>query len=175
MNNTNYTDNIRSKCISILMKELKNEQKCRQIEQNIYNSTIQYAISKNFNRNWENKHFKNIYFARIRSFYTNIKSSSYLHNIEFKNNIENGTIDCSTISSLTPYDIFPENWKDLIDCKMRKDKLKYELKPEAMTDMFKCNKCHGRSCTYYEIQTRSADEPMTQFITCLTCNNNWKQ
>ena len=58
---------------------------------------------------------------------------------------------------------------------MKKDKLKYELKPEAMTDMFKCNRCGSRSCTYYELQTRSADEPMTQFITCLTCKNHWKQ
>ena len=58
---------------------------------------------------------------------------------------------------------------------MRKDKLKYELKPEAMTDVFKCRKCGSRSCSYYEIQTRSADEPMTQFINCLNCGNRWRQ
>ena len=55
------------------------------------------------------------------------------------------------------------------------DKLKYELKPEAMTNVFKCRKCNSRSCSYYEVQTRSADEPMTQFITCLNCNNRWRQ
>jgi transcription elongation factor S-II len=44
-----------------------------------------------------------------------------------------------------------------------------------MTDMFKCRRCGSRSCNYYEMQTRSADEPMTQFITCLDCNNHWKQ
>ena len=55
------------------------------------------------------------------------------------------------------------------------DELKYKLKPEAMTDQFKCGKCYNRSCSYYEVQTRSADEPMTQFITCLVCKNRWKQ
>ena len=59
--------------------------------------------------------------------------------------------------------------------KSKRDKIKYELKPEAMTTLFKCRKCGSRSCSYYEFQTRSADEPMTQFITCLDCNNNWKQ
>ena len=30
-------------------------------------------------------------------------------------------------------------------------------------------------CTYYQLQVRSADEPMTTFITCLNCNFKWKQ
>ena len=47
------------------------------------------------------------------------------------------------------------------------------LKP--MTDQFKCSGRFSRSCSYYEVQTRSADEPMTQFITCLNCKNRWKQ
>ena len=32
-----------------------------------------------------------------------------------------------------------------------------------------------KKCTYYQLQTRSADEPMTTFITCLNCNNKWKE
>jgi DNA-directed RNA polymerase subunit M/transcription elongation factor TFIIS len=40
--------------------------------------------------------------------------------------------------------------------------------------MFKCGKCKGWKTTYYEMQTRSADEPMTVFITCHNCNSTWK-
>jgi transcription elongation factor S-II len=29
-------------------------------------------------------------------------------------------------------------------------------------------------CTYYQLQTRSADEPMTTFVTCVNCDNRWK-
>jgi hypothetical protein len=29
-------------------------------------------------------------------------------------------------------------------------------------------------CRYYQMQTRSADEPMTTFVSCLNCNNRWK-
>ncbi len=44
----------------------------------------------------------------------------------------------------------------------------------AETDQFKCGKCKARKATYYQMQTRSADEPMTTFVTCLNCNNRWK-
>jgi transcription elongation factor S-II len=45
---------------------------------------------------------------------------------------------------------------------------------QASTDQFKCGKCGQRKCTYYQMQTRSADEPMTTFVTCVNCNNRWK-
>eukprot|EP00898_Chlorokybus_atmophyticus_P007461 jgi/Chlat1/7716/Chrsp66S07186 len=44
----------------------------------------------------------------------------------------------------------------------------------ATTDQFKCGKCGQRKCTYYQMQTRSADEPMTTYVTCVNCNNRWK-
>jgi DNA-directed RNA polymerase subunit M/transcription elongation factor TFIIS len=40
--------------------------------------------------------------------------------------------------------------------------------------LFKCNKCKGYKTTYYELQTRSADEPMTVFVTCHVCKLTWK-
>ncbi|KAJ3181075.1 RNA polymerase II elongation factor [Gaertneriomyces sp. JEL0708] len=44
----------------------------------------------------------------------------------------------------------------------------------ATTDMFQCGKCKQRKCKYFQMQTRSADEPMTTFVTCLACGNKWK-
>ncbi|KAI6698696.1 hypothetical protein NL676_018815 [Syzygium grande] len=40
--------------------------------------------------------------------------------------------------------------------------------PKATTDQFKCGRCGQRKTTYYQLQTRSADEPMTTFVTCGT-------
>jgi len=175
MENTNYEVNIRNQSYTLLDKIVGNEKISRQIEQSIYNSSIQYSSENNIKRNWANNIFKSLYLARIRSIYTNLKGDSYLQNKNFKARILDNDIDPRTISSLSNYDIFPELWEELLLRLSEKDKLKYELKPEAMTDIFKCRKCGSRSCSYYEFQTRSADEPMTQFITCLECNNNWKQ
>ena len=174
MNYSSNKDKLRNKYVIFLNKELNNEKKSRQIEKSIYNNIIKYTKKNNIKRKWKNIHFKSLYISRIRSIYSNIKGDSYLKNKNFKKKILNNEIDVTMISELSKYDIFPENWKDLIEEKMKKDKLKYELKPEAMTDIFKCHRCSGRSCTYYEVQTRSADEPMTQFFTCLDCKNRWK-
>ena len=40
--------------------------------------------------------------------------------------------------------------------------------------LFKCAKCREYKTTYYEMQTRSADEPMTVFVTCHICDITWK-
>ena len=38
-----------------------------------------------------------------------------------------------------------------------------------------CSGCKKKSkCDYYQMQTRSADEPMTTFMTCLECDRRWK-
>lgn len=43
----------------------------------------------------------------------------------------------------------------------------------AETDLFKCKKCDKRQCSYRQLQTRSADEPMTTFVTCV-CGHRWR-
>mmetsp|Transcript_13805 Transcript_13805/g.25677 ORF Transcript_13805/g.25677 Transcript_13805/m.25677 type:complete len:142 (-) Transcript_13805:54-479(-) len=44
----------------------------------------------------------------------------------------------------------------------------------GISGLFTCGKCKGTKTTYFQMQTRSSDEPMTTFVTCLTCNNRWK-
>ena len=43
----------------------------------------------------------------------------------------------------------------------------------ATTDLYKCYKCGERKATSYQMQVRSADEPMTIFVTCLVCYNTF--
>ena len=173
-NFNNQSDKFRLSCVNFLNIELNDMIISKNIEKSIYNYTIDLCKVNNIKRNWNNIIFKNLYLSKIRSIYLNI-SDSYIKNKNFKKKILSKKIDIENIANLSSYDIFPENWKELIDEKMKRDKLKYELKPEAMTDVFKCRKCNSRSCSYYEVQTRSADEPMTQFINCLNCGNRWRQ
>ena len=175
MNNSSFNSCMRNKTCIMFNNILPDGKICRQMEKDIYNSCLKYSNENGIIKSWDNIVFKKLYVSRIRSIYSNLKSDSYLGNKNFSEKIIRGEIDFKNISTVSKYDIYPEVWSELLSKLAEKDKLKYSLKPEAMTDMFKCRKCGSRSCSYYEFQTRSADEPMTQFITCLDCNNNWKQ
>ena len=49
------------------------------------------------------------------------------------------------------------------------------IDPEKMEDGFyECKKCGKRKTKHYEMQTRSADEPMTIFVICYLCHITWK-
>ena len=43
--------------------------------------------------------------------------------------------------------------------------------PDSATDV--CRKCKSRKIVEALAQTRSADEPMTRFLTCAKCGNKW--
>jgi DNA-directed RNA polymerase subunit M/transcription elongation factor TFIIS len=61
--------------------------------------------------------------------------------------------------------------------KKREKELRIE-KNKVMEDnydgLFRCRKCKSTKTDYYQLQTRSADEPMTTYVTCKTCGNRWK-
>ena len=173
--NSNIVDEYRNNIVSKLNKYIESEKYSRIIEKSVYNHSIEISKKKNIDRTWNNEIFKELYLSKVRSIYSNLNKDSYIKNTKFLTRIKNDKIDLKNIATLSVYDIFPENWKYMLELKSKRDKLKYELKPEAMTDAFKCRKCGSRSTSYYEVQTRSADEPMTQFITCLDCNTRWKQ
>tara|TARA_B100000900_G_C20378845_1_gene633658 strand:- start:115 stop:648 length:534 start_codon:yes stop_codon:yes gene_type:complete len=172
---SNSTDEERKKMVNYLDKLICDKKLSRKVEKSIYNYVINLSKERNIQRRWTNKTFKKLYNSKIISIYSNLKSDSYIENVKFLERLKNGDIKPNEVGTLSVYDIFPDNWKELLNAKSKRDKIKYELKPEAMTNLFKCRKCGSRETSYYEVQTRSADEPMTQFITCLKCNNRWKQ
>ena len=170
----NIDDIYRKKIVDFMNKEIDSINISRKIEKSVYNYTINTSKKKRIKKKWDNPIFKNLYLSKIRSIYSNIKSDSYIKNKDFKIKILSNEIDVENIANISMYDIFPDIWKDLINEKIKREKLKYELKPEAMTNAFKCRKCNSRSCAYYEVQTRSADEPMTVFVTCQVCSHTFK-
>ena len=125
-------------------------------------------MKKKIVKKWENLPFVHLYINRVYSILTNIKHPILL------NKIKTRQIVSRDIGYLTHQDMQPERWTILIDEKEKRDKNKYEPILEASTDNFTCWKCKSKKCTYYQLQTRSADEPMTTFVTCLECGNRWK-
>ncbi|KZV64760.1 hypothetical protein PENSPDRAFT_690471 [Peniophora sp. CONT] len=43
------------------------------------------------------------------------------------------------------------------------------------TDAYACPKCNNERAYYYQLQIRSADEPMTTFLRCTACAHQWRE
>jgi DNA-directed RNA polymerase subunit M/transcription elongation factor TFIIS len=138
------------------------------IEISIYNYAIKEATTKKIVRKWENSQFAQIYVDRLRSVYMNMKDPAFIQMITSED------ISAIQVGFITHQEMCPERWRDLIDRKTKRDQSRFTQNIEASTDMFKCKKCKSKRCTYYELQTRSADEPATIFITCLDCGKQFK-
>ena len=172
---SNKNDVIRNHNVNLLNKMIDDIKISMKIEKSLYNYCIKVSKEKNISRSWDNIIFKKLYLSKIRSMYSNLNPNSYIKNTCFIEKVKNNEFNIEKIADLSVYDIFPENWKELIVIKSKRDKIKYELKPESMSSNYVCRKCKSKETSYYEVQTRSADEPMTQFITCLNCYNYWKR
>ncbi|EJW04098.1 transcription elongation factor S-II [Edhazardia aedis USNM 41457] len=96
-------------------------------------------------------------------------------NPELCQNVYNGTISPERYIAMTIEEMKSEDLKKREE-KMKQDQLMDSQLPklQADTTMFKCSRCKQSKTTYYQLQTRSADEPMTNYITCCVCGHKWK-
>lgn len=127
----------------------------------------------------EEEHFKlhtstnDKYKAAIRSKIFNLRDKK---NPDLRANVLTGVISPEKFSTMTSEDMASDSMK-----KQREKYTQEAIREHQMsvaegtpTDMFKCGKCRKYNCTYTQVQTRSADEPMTTFVFCRECGNRWK-
>lgn len=165
----------RENAIVKLQNLVSNKQLAIDIEAGIYEYTINYLTEKGVvDHRFENAIFSKIYSSTLISNYINLDKKSYIKNTRLLGRLKKKEFDPKTLAMMTREYKFPEHWKPYTDEKLKRDKALYETRTETATDTFKCSRCRKRKCTYYQLQTRSADEPMTTFVTCLNCGKRWK-
>jgi DNA-directed RNA polymerase subunit M/transcription elongation factor TFIIS len=111
-----------------------------------------------------------IYLDKFNEICLNLREESYIKNKTLKPSILSKKIGAKYIAFMTPEQLHPEKWTDIIN------KRQYRIDKEqnlATTDLYKCYKCGERKCKVAQFQTRSSDEPITSFITCVLCLNTW--
>ncbi len=143
------------------------------IEKSVFNYTINHAKAVGTPPAWENKNFKEMYKRKYISILHNLNDSTN----NLKERILNGEVKTKTIAFLAPYEIHPSGPYAIAIEDHKIADLKKELagdKSKECKGMFKCGRCKSDKTSYYQLQTRSADEPMTTFVTCFNCNKKWK-
>ena len=160
-----FRNNIRLK----LNQFIKNDKYSKNLEKGIYNYSLKEATNRKVVKKWDNPFYIQLYLDRLRSIYINLQKSP-----SFLTQVQDGTIKAPIVAFMTHQEMCPEKWEVLIQAKIIRDKTNFDPNIEASTDTFTCRKCRGKKCNYYMQQCRSADEPMTTFVSCIDCGNRWK-
>lgn len=157
-----------NRCAEYLCLE-KNDLIVLNMEKGIFNKTVQIIKEMSGQLKWSNPIFIKNYSTMARKILANISYTS--NSADFKKKILSGKLDPYVIASMTREEMNPEYWSELHLNVMKK----YITKQEEVADgMFTCNRCKSKKTVYYQMQTRSADEPMTTYVTCTNCNTKWK-
>ncbi|XP_032375000.1 transcription elongation factor A protein 3 isoform X3 [Etheostoma spectabile] len=162
-------DSVRDKCIEMLAAALRTnddfkdfgtncDSMAAEIEDHIYQETKATDMK-----------YKN----RVRSRISNLKDPK---NPGLRRNVLAGSIDLSRIASMSAEEMASDELRNLRNVLTQEAIREHQMAKTGgtTTDLLQCGKCRKKNCTYNQVQTRSADEPMTTFVLCNECGNRWK-
>lgn len=85
-----------------------------------------------------------------------------------------GELGLKRFVAMPPWEVDPGRWEEVF-FRAAGRALKTSGRVEDAPDgLVQCSRCRSMKTTYTQMQTRSADEPMTSFFLCLACQKRWK-
>ena len=143
----------------------------RDLEIGIYNATIDYAADRNVTASWKTDLFCEIYLAKCRSLHANLSGAC---GAKLRKRLADGEFKPHELASFLPERLDPDQWHEIAQKELMKDKGAYEPMLVPNSTKWFCGKCKKNKCSVVYVQTRSADEPATAFVTCLNCGYKFK-
>jgi len=141
----------------------------------LWNQTIRTCHAKHIPAQWDSSNG-----FTFRSLYTQRAIGLDLFNLQtnepLRQKVVSGELPLKTFINMTPYEMDPDRWAPVFEraaYKALRKQLTVDV-DNAPDGAFQCRKCKSWKTTFYELQTRSADEPMTCYVQCLACQNRWK-
>lgn len=145
------------------------------LEAQILNNVVDYCKHNSIDVDWANRVFWNTYRSKAISVYENLRTDGPVASTEkWAEKLLSGEVDPKAFVEMPAEELCPARWKAALDKMIEAETLLYSKNVTAAIYMY-CSRCKKKSkCDYYQMQTRSADEPMTTFVTCLECDREWK-
>lgn len=125
-------------------------------------------------RYWANPRLRFRYTTKVLSLAFNLRHPK---NPALRETVRAGDVSPARLVRMSPYELFPEHWADTFD-RVAHKQLRKQITMDAASapdGLLQCRKCKSRKTTYTQLQTRSADEPLTTFALCLNCLARWKE
>uniref|UniRef100_A0A3P9JV74 Transcription elongation factor A (SII), 3 n=1 Tax=Oryzias latipes TaxID=8090 RepID=A0A3P9JV74_ORYLA len=162
-------DSIRDKCIEMLAAALRTDDDHKEFGVNCdsMGAEIEDYIYQEIKAT--DMKYKN----RVRSRISNLKDPK---NPGLRRNVLAGSIELSRIASMSAEEMASDELKQLRNVLTQEAIREHQMAKTGgtTTDLLQCGKCNKKNCTYNQVQTRSADEPMTTFVLCNECGYRWK-
>lgn len=143
-----------------------------EIEESIYQYAIKKAVEYQIDIDFSDINFRRVYANKYCSLIINIQPDSYVNNTQFQSRIVNGDILPSNVADMKPHEMCPERWQDVIQMTTKLAEIS-EQSGGRTTDSYTCARCNRNKCTYFDMQSRSMDEPMTRYFRCCHCGHQW--
>lgn len=141
------------------------------LEVNIYNYTVEETSKLLVIPYWHTHLFSHMYTSKARSILFNLRNKS---NTGLLASVKSGAVKLHRLVRMSALETFPVKWEPIIE-EVAKVQLRKEIGKMADVDgVFPCRSCKSKKTVYTQLQTRSADEPMTTFVTCIDCNKMYK-
>nr|XP_057940787.1 transcription elongation factor A protein 3 isoform X3 [Doryrhamphus excisus] len=162
-------DSIRDKCIEMLAAALRTDNDFKDFGTNC--DSMAAEIEDHIYQEMKATDMK--YKNRVRSRISNLKDPK---NPGLRRNVLAGSIDLIRIATMTSEEMASDELKQLRNVLTQEAIREHQMAKTGgtTTDLLQCGKCKKKNCTYNQVQTRSADEPMTTFVLCNECGNRWK-
>ncbi|XP_075630031.1 transcription elongation factor A protein 3 [Balearica regulorum gibbericeps] len=162
-------DSVRDKCIEMLTAALRMGDDYKEFGVNC--EKMASEIEDHIFQELKSTDMK--YRNRVRSRISNLKDPK---NPSLRRNVLCGAILPSLIARMTAEEMASDELKELRNAMTQEAIREHQMAKTGgtVTDLFQCGKCKKKNCTYNQVQTRSADEPMTTFVLCNECGNRWK-
>ncbi|XP_029360253.1 transcription elongation factor A protein 3 isoform X1 [Echeneis naucrates] len=162
-------DSIRDKCIEMLAAALRTDNDYKDFGANC--DSMAAEIEDHIYQEIKATDMK--YKNRVRSRISNLKDPK---NPGLRKNVLAGSIELSRIATMSAEEMASDELKQLRNVLTQEAIREHQMAKTGgtTTDLLQCGKCKKKNCTYNQVQTRSADEPMTTFVLCNECGNRWK-
>ncbi|KAK9468577.1 transcription factor S-II, central domain-containing protein [Lipomyces arxii] len=162
-----YDDKVRNSCVTITYNALASDSDAHSETLLSTSKDIERVVFQN------EKGATASYKTKMRSLYSNLKDSK---NPTLRYRVVSGEISADRLYRMSPQEMASDDLKNEIKRLEEKNLFNAQGAKEsrAVTDRFTCGKCKQKKVSYYQLQTRSADEPLTTFCTCENCGNRWK-